>query len=53
MAKTSEAIKRAEKDWGVSVGIPPLTSVPEDTEKDFLPPPDHGSEEIFSIKEVL
>ena len=53
MARTSEAIKQAEKDSGVSVGIPPVTPVPEDMERSFVPPAEHGPEERFSIKAAL
>lgn len=53
MAKTSEAMKRAEKDSGVSVGIPPVTPVSEDIERSFPPPADHGPEEKISIKAAL
>ena len=53
MAKTSEAMKRAEKDLGFNVGIPPVTPIPEGMETSFPPPADHGPEEKFSIRSAL
>ena len=53
MAKTSEAIRQAEKDWGVSVGIPPLTPVPEDLGTSPPPSADHRRAENFSIRSAL
>jgi capsular exopolysaccharide synthesis family protein len=53
MAKTSEAMKQAEKDSGVSAGIPPLTPIPEGIETSFLPSAEHRREEKYSIKSEL
>ena len=53
MAKTSEAIKQAEKDSGVSVGLPPLTPVPEDLGTSPPPSAEPRPEENFSIRSAL
>ena len=53
MAKTSEAMRQAEKDSGRSAGIPPVTPMPEGLDVTFLPPDDQRSADKFSVRSAL
>ena len=53
MARTSEAMKQAEKDSGRNTGIPPVTPIPEGIDTPFLPPADHEPADKFSVKSAL